>query len=169
MEYTQEQLKTAYKNLPPDLQDAIFNVESAQVIQIIGKNNNLTAEQIGSLAEEIALIMLGLNHPTEFIPNLSHHLNIDKEAAKKIAQEVNDQLFSKVRHSLKKIYHLEETSQIKTEIIKEIEKEEPKITDILQNLKAPTEEGVSRAPMQESEHSNSDARYPQGDPYREPI
>ncbi len=101
---TTEQLKEVYMKLPNDLKEAILSVDSTQVIEKVGKKYNLMIDKIGELADETGLVMLGLTPPREYIPNLSRRLGIDRESAKKIAEEINLQVFSKVRESLKKIH-----------------------------------------------------------------
>jgi hypothetical protein len=137
--YTPEQLREIYLKLPEDLKDAIFSVDSAEIIQAISKKYNLAIDKTGELADETGLVMLGLSHPKDFISNLSRRLQADKETAEKIAGEINSQIFVKVRESLKKIH---ETKTI---------------------------EEIRRSPMEESEHEKIENRYPSGDPYREAI
>lgn len=105
---TSQQLKEIYMKLPKDLQDAIFSIDSSEAIQSVGKKHNLTVEKIGDLADEISSVMLGLTKANEFIPSLFLRLNTDKETARKIAEDINEQVFSKVRESLKKVHHEEE-------------------------------------------------------------
>ncbi len=102
--FTPQQLKEKYQALPEDLKDAIFSVDSANIIQSVGKKYNLTIDKIGELADETGLVMLGLTHPKDFIPNLSQRLAVDRETARKIAEGVNAQIFAKVRESLKKVH-----------------------------------------------------------------
>ena len=52
---------------------------------------------------EAGYVMLGVTHPNDFIGNLAERLEVDKEKARAIAQEINEQIFKKVRESLRKI------------------------------------------------------------------
>lgn len=190
-EYTQKELLDIYEKLPQEVRDAIFSVDSATTIQNVARNYKLTVDKMGELADETGLVMLGITHPRDYISNLSSRLEVDKETAKKIAEEINTQIFSKIRESLKGIHNIQEpelpqtpftapviskppeipkTEQAevplspKVEIIKEIEKEEVK-----EEIKE-----FHRAPMQESNHTAGPQipegkQYPQGDPYRESI
>ncbi len=171
--YTPQQLREIYLKLPEDLKDAIFNVDSAEIIQAIGKKYNLPIDKTGELADETGLVLLGLTHPDNYIFNLAQRLNTDKETAGKIAEEINNQIFAKVRESLKKIHGAISAPQpevaakesvVKDEILKEIEKEEmPEIMKGTKNpFEAKTKEEVLRIPPAEK-------KYPEKDPYREPI
>jgi hypothetical protein len=179
---TPQQLREIYQKLPEDLKDAIFSVDSAEIIQFLGKKYNLAVDKIGELADETGLVMLGVTHPRDFISNLAQRINFDKETARKIAEEINTQIFAKVRTSLKKIHGITEegTPFIKTlgkkAIIEEIEREE--VPEILKGTTQPpapsegegpphpfeakTKEEIFRIPPEEK-------KYPSGDPYREPI
>ena len=99
-----EQLKEKYNSLPKDVQDALFSDEVAGKIQSISKENNIKDEKMSELADEVGLVMYGITKPKNFIPNLSSRLGIDITIARKIAEEVNSKIFSKIRDSLKKIH-----------------------------------------------------------------
>jgi hypothetical protein len=171
--YTPEQLLEFYKKLPKDLQEAIINIDTPGIIQAIGKKYNLPIDKTGELADETGLVMLGLTHPNNFISNLTQRLDTDKETARKIGEEINNQIFAKVRESLKKVHEINPTPEIvpaKEEILKEIEKDETKeeVPGILKGatqttvFEAKTKEEVLRIPPEEKKYSG-------GDPYREPI
>jgi len=147
--------------LPEDLKEAIFSVDSADIIQAIGKKYNLAIDKIGEAADETGLVMLGITHPDNFIANLAERLKIDKDMAGKIAREVNDQIFAKVRESMKKIQGV--NGVVKTE---EAKKEEPKVPEIIQGVNVP-----ENLPVVEKVESPPQLppKYPGGDPYREPI
>ncbi|MBU2219469.1 hypothetical protein KKG15_03195 [Patescibacteria group bacterium] len=140
MEYTDEQILEMYKKLPEDLRNAIFSVEMTGAVKGIGEKYQLPIDKIGALGNETGMVMLGVTHSRDFIVNLGNRLNVDKETARKIADEINTQIFSKVRESLKKIHEGEEAPTLrpeasevgvptpagvgKDEILKEIEGEE---------------------------------------------
>lgn len=116
MPYTYEQLSEKIEKLPEDLREAIFGAESSQILQEIGKKYALHIDKLGELVNEVGLVMVGITHPKDFIPNLAERLGVDKMTAKNIAQDVNAQIFAKVRESLKKIHGLSgEPEESKTE------------------------------------------------------
>lgn len=180
-QYTDEQFLEEYKKLPEDLKKAIFSVEMTEAIKRIGEKYQLHIDKIGALGNETGMVMLGVTRPKDFVSNLSARLGVSNDTARNIAEEINQQIFSKVRESLKKVHGIDgeiksaELPEIKPEIkkediLKEIEKEE--VPEIMKGTRKPTEspfeaktkEEIFRMPAQESEH-----KYPQGDPYREPI
>ena len=232
MELTPEQLRKKYLELPEDLREAIFSIDSATVIQQIGKKHNLTVYQLGQLANDVGLVMLGLLPPREFIPRLQKDIEIDAEKARGIAKEVNEKIFAKIRESLKKVYKIGEESgkeegRVETSPIKDVSgqkvpgiKEAPaaenspsqpsvaptgslgevkvsseSVSEGVENLnqKNPFEEKLAgeerivsiekdgeekpgkedgqgqKQPPAPPKGLLADERYPEGDPYREPI
>lgn len=103
-DYTEEQILEKYHTLPQELKTAMASVESSKVVQQIKKKYELNIEQTGDLAGETGLVLLGLTKPENFIRNLSERLEIDAQKAKEIALDVNSQIFSRVKESLKKIH-----------------------------------------------------------------
>src|SRR3990167_3261611 len=106
--YTDQRIAQMYDNLPEDLKDSIFSVDTTSVINEIGRKYGLAIDKIGDLANETGMVMLGVTHPNEFIGNLTERLEVDKEKARAIAQEINEQVFKKVRESLRKIHNMRE-------------------------------------------------------------
>lgn len=108
MEYQNDEIMNAYRNLPQILKEAIFSVDTTQAIQDIGTKYKLTVEKSSDLMNETILVMLGLTHPNQFIANLAERLEIDKETARQIAEEINSKIFFPIRETLKQIHKIEE-------------------------------------------------------------
>ena len=97
------------KKIPPDLVDAIFSEDIAETILSIGKKYGLLIDKVGELGSATNHVILGALHPKDFIPTLEQVLGVDRETAKKIAQEVNTEIFAKIRESLRKVHNIEES------------------------------------------------------------
>src|SRR3989344_3825390 len=106
--FTEEQIAQMYDNLPEDLNEAVFSVDMSEVVEKIGRGHQLSIDKIGDLANETGMVMLGVTHPNEFIGNLADRLEVDKEKARAIGGEINEQIFKKVRESLRKIHNMRE-------------------------------------------------------------
>lgn len=102
--------------LPQDLKDALFSMEAADTIGKLRIKYNLN-EKGSLLADETGLVMLGILHPRDFISDLAEKLGVDRETAKKIADDVNQQIFQKVRISLRKIYGISDQEPITKETV----------------------------------------------------
>jgi len=177
--FTEEQIAQMYDNLPEDLKDAIFGLEMNEIVEKIGRENQLNIEQIGDLANETGMVMLGVTHPNDFIGNLTERLEVDKEKARAIAGEINEQIFKKVRESLRKIHNMrdeekeQEVSDVRhrmsnvnrADILKEIEKDhsqENLVPEIMRGSANPFEEkmkeGVLIAPVEEKHYIEESAK-----------
>jgi len=154
------------KDLPKDVQDAIMSMDNAKIIEAVGKKNGLNLEQISVLAEEVGALMGGHAHPKDFIKNIREGLSVSDDLARAVAQEVNQQIFSKVRESLKKIHEVGEGPEKKTEAPVIPEPVAPKPSPFEQKL----EDKVFAPPIkQELDQAQKESRYPDSaDPYREP-
>jgi len=111
---SQEKLIDRYDKLPEDVQSAIFSSESAEIIQKIGQDYKLNIRQVGILADEAGLLMLGVNSPKEFVQNLNKRLEVDKDTVQKIVREINTRIFAKIRESLRKIHGISEEKKDET-------------------------------------------------------
>ena len=109
--FTDQQIAQMYDELPEDLKDAIFSIDTTSVVNMIGRKHSLAIDKIGDLANETGMVMLGVTHPNDFIGNLADRLEVDKEKARTIAQEINEQIFKKVRDSLRKIHNMREEGE----------------------------------------------------------
>ncbi|MDP3726088.1 MAG: hypothetical protein Q8R36_02730 [bacterium] len=107
---TQKIIQEQFKVLPKDVQSAILAVDLRKKLQTITEKHRLHLDQAGVLETETLFIMLGLEHPKDYIANITRELHIDAEHAKKIAVDINEQIFRPIRESLKKIHNIGEES-----------------------------------------------------------
>lgn len=108
-----EQLIEIYKKLPQDLVDAMFEVDTSNLIRDIGEKHKLNVDKMGELADETGLVMIGITHPNKFISNLTQRLEVDKQKAREIAEDINNNVFKKIRESLKKIHNIRDEEKTK--------------------------------------------------------
>ena len=91
-------------SLPEDVKDAIFGIDTAELMRKISAEHKLTIKQMGELADETGLLMMGFVKLNEYIPDIAKRLKVDKEIAGQIAKSVNARIFARIRDSLKKIH-----------------------------------------------------------------
>lgn len=101
MSYSIEELNEAFEKIPEPLQDAMASVDTARIINNVGKKYNLHIDQIGALSEEAGYVLLGLTHPTEFVSSLTKRLGVGRVVASQIASDINEQIFLKFRDIIK--------------------------------------------------------------------
>lgn len=106
MNHTFEEISEAYKRLPDDIKEAINHLEPEGLLSQIGRKHGLQVDQLGELADATALVMIGLEPMAGFIPSLTDRLKLPAEKVRAIADEVNTEIFIKIRESLQA---LEET------------------------------------------------------------
>lgn len=109
---TQEEIFKRYEELPEDLKTAMYSASTAEIIYQIGKKHGLNIEETGDLTTEVAKILLGLNHPKNFISTLADVFDLSKEKATEIAQDVNHEIFFPIREELKKLHGIGASSEL---------------------------------------------------------
>ena len=103
MNYSRQQLQEIYLTLPQDLKEAIFSVENAEKIYQIAQKHQVPKEKISQLASVIGHILLSVLAMEKFISSLELNLDIERDKAQKIADEIKQELFQPVINSLTKI------------------------------------------------------------------
>ena len=105
--YTNEQIKQQYEKLPLALKDAMYSADIAEKMVALGRKHGITIEQVGYMAEETGYVVLGLTRPTQFVTALREKLGIDDTLARKIASDINHEVFYPLRETLKSTHQVE--------------------------------------------------------------
>lgn len=100
---SEKELQMRFDRLPQALKSALRNVDSARVVVDIGRKYALHIDKLGELGEETGLVILGITHPAQFIERLVRHLGTTEEKARQIGQEINTEVFLKIREALKQV------------------------------------------------------------------
>jgi len=104
-EYTREQLWKLYEKLPEELKEAIFSAETADNIWNICEKNKI--EKVSKVAEYVGQVLHGVLPPEDFQETLEKELKLEKDLAKKAAQEIDRFIFYPVKTSLEELYKIE--------------------------------------------------------------
>ena len=104
-EYTRDQLWKLYKDLPNELKEAIFALETVDSIYDICSRNEI--ENAQGVAKSIGYVLLGVLPPDDFQETLKKEIGLDQEKTKKVAQEINRFIFYPVKTSLEELYKIE--------------------------------------------------------------
>ena len=102
-QFTTEQIHKRYESLPEDIKTVVSSREVAELLESIGREHKLRIDKTGLLIEQTTLIMLGFIKSHEFVNNLTRELQIGKEQAESIAIEIDEQVFSRIRKSLRDV------------------------------------------------------------------
>lgn len=116
--YTQEEKQKALNRLPPSVQEIIRSANTGEKIRSISRIYNLRVDKIATLEEQVIAVMLGLEKPENFIPNLKEALQLDDLIIGGITKDVEEKIFK----------------EIKTELIKSTEAK-PVVSDQLSDVK----------------------------------
>lgn len=102
MTYTLEQIEEKYRQLPEAVKEAMYSVETSDQIMALGKKYNLHIDQIGLLAEETGLVMLGLTPYYQLVDNIQKKLGLSRTVAEDITIDVNTEIFLPIREFLQR-------------------------------------------------------------------
>lgn len=155
---TTEELFEAYEKLPQEVQAAIADINTEGRVFEIGENNKLRIDQIGELADEVGLALLGFTRLDEFTAHVKSRLNVAETEAGKIADEINSQIFTPIKGALQRGKSVRELGGDK--------KGEEKPTD---NKTIFEEKMVKLFRLPREEVDLSEATKPPNDPYLEPL
>ena len=103
-EYEKEQLWKRYKNLPKNLQEAVFSEDIAIIIYKLCKKNNVEELLMSKIAKQVGHIFLGMLSPDILEEKLISELQIEKGKAKKISSEINQFILLPLKTDLENIY-----------------------------------------------------------------
>jgi len=124
-EYTKEQFWKLYEKLPEELKDAIFSEETANDIGDICERNRVEDEKASEVAKYTGRVLLGVLLPDEFQKTLEKEVGLEKEVAKKVAQEISRFVFFPVKESLASLYKVEAAPPTRPSIEAAPPKEKP--------------------------------------------
>lgn len=104
MNYSEQILKERFEQLPEDVKEAILATPWKEKLRQISGKHNLHIDQAGHLGEETVLVMFGVEHADNLVSNIAKHVEVSEDKAEAIAEDLNREIFLKVRESLKKIF-----------------------------------------------------------------
>lgn len=108
-EYTKEEFWKLYEKLPQELKEVVFAEDTADNIYSICERNGIDDERISEIARYTGRVLLGILPPEEFQETLEKELKLEKDVAKKVAQEISNFIFYPVKSSLEELYKKEIT------------------------------------------------------------
>lgn len=92
--------------LPQDLQDTMFAIETADKVYQVAQDNKLSSEQLWQFSYIIGMIFLGDLRITEFIKKLQDKCQLSYEGARAVAQQTNLEIFLPLKESLKLVHKI---------------------------------------------------------------
>lgn len=134
--YTKEQFWKLYEKLPQELKDALFAEETSNNIEDVCQRYEIE-ENLDNVVDLVGQVLVGVLAPEDFPETLGKELKLEKDIAKKAAQEINRFIFYPVRSDLEKLYQTgavvsakpAETTPSPTASIEQTKPEAPKAED----------------------------------------
>lgn len=131
-----------YFQLPQDLRQAIFSVETSEKINKVAEKNGLNKNQLWWASHTTGMILLGEINIVNFVKTLQEKCHLGREPARQLARDINQAVFLPVKESLKRIHKVtewpreNETTSPKLETTEtNLEPSGPKINGNLVDLK----------------------------------
>lgn len=103
-ENLKKEIVARFDALPKDIQNVILSSDFPEKIKKVREKFGLSEEGEADLSNESTFVMIGLEHPNDFIENVRKALSLPPEKAKAVALEVNETIFKQIRESLMKIH-----------------------------------------------------------------
>jgi len=104
-----------YFQLPQDIRQTMFAVETADKIRAIGQKNNLNKDQLWWASYIVGMILLGETNIVDFVKALQEKCHLDEEPARQLARDINQAIFLSAKESLKRIHRVSEWPREKSE------------------------------------------------------
>ncbi len=105
--YTPEQIDKILESLPEELKDALFSMETADIIWQACEKQNLIDERMTKIAKYTGHVLMGLLLPQEFQEKLEKEIKLPKKVAEEINREINRFVFYPVKPLLEELYKIE--------------------------------------------------------------
>jgi hypothetical protein len=121
--YKKEQFWQLYKNLPPELKEALFAKETGRYLHTVCQRAGIL-EKLDEVSEYVGQVFLGILPPENFQRTIKDGLGIDLETAQQLTKEIGKLIFEPVAPILEKIYHPEEIQPERPSIYKTTEPEQ---------------------------------------------
>ena len=90
--------------LPPEIRDILSSEATVELVENIGIKHGLSEVEQGFLLRITGKLLKGVLPPTTFIKELEANIDIPRERAAYIAQEINRDIFNDVKDALKSLY-----------------------------------------------------------------
>lgn len=163
-QFSLEEIRKRTESLSPAIKSLLYSHDVSSIIQSIGAKHRLHVDKIGSLEEAVNLVLLGEVEPEHFMEYAENDLGIERAASEAIAQDLNEQLFSKIRDSLRQKVEAAAEPELKPQT-------QPK--EGLPEVRPPrpdplTSVSVSKERVVDTSVPLASGRY-KTDPYREPA
>ncbi|MDD5145438.1 MAG: hypothetical protein PHF44_01105 [Candidatus Pacebacteria bacterium] len=114
-EFKQEEINKLIDELPEDIKETLFSLETADTINNASKMYELEDEEITELTDCVALTLLGIIPLSDFQKTIKERAKLTDSLAKTISQQITRLIFYPVKNSLEELQKIETSSGAKSE------------------------------------------------------
>jgi hypothetical protein len=119
-----QQVRQRIKSLPPTLVDALFSIQTAEVVRMTIEQNNIPIEKSSPIAQAIGLVLLGFIHPEDLAKEIQEKAGVAPQMASAVSSSFAAKIFSPLKGDLDKAYapllHPHEEAAIAPKIIQDV-------------------------------------------------
>lgn len=174
----QKIIQDRFAELPESVQLAVTDASVEKKLRALSEKYKLHLDQWVLLENEIMLTLLGLEEPQDMAENVAREVEVDKELAQQIVNDIAVQIFQPIREqlqgTLQKTGDRRETVEVPTIGTDQAQKRQEAIDTLLKKEKLPREDAEEKtAPTDSTAYkpgqSSAERHDVQEDPYRESI
>jgi hypothetical protein len=99
-----QQRQQAWVKLPEEIRALLSDMATVDAIEAIGAKHGLSPMEQGFLVRITSRLIMGTLRPTEFVREIEANIDVGRDKAAYIAQDINRDIFNKVKNSLKDIH-----------------------------------------------------------------
>lgn len=104
--------QTPWEKLPPEIRELLSNEATVELVEKIGIKHGLSAIEQGFLLRITGKLLKGVLPPTAFVKEIEASIDVPRERAAYIAQEINRDIFNDVKDALKNLYGVGATTTL---------------------------------------------------------
>lgn len=110
MTLLQQQIKSVFSTLPQKIQDLLLSEDFNERVEQVALHYTLDEIDTGILIRITVRLLAGIIPPTQFVSTIIEEIDIPREKAAFIAQEINRDIFNPLKEELKQIHQIGESA-----------------------------------------------------------
>src|SRR5258708_612581 len=91
-----------FTTISPRLQDAMFSIQNAEIIDLIANQNNISEDKVGGIADAVAWVLRGFIHIEDVAKELQDTIGVPAQTATEIVKSLENKIFNPLRSELEK-------------------------------------------------------------------
>lgn len=114
MTMLQQQLRAVFPTLPTKIKDLLLSEDFNARVEHIASHYTLDEVGTGALTRIIVRLLAGIIPPTQFVNAITEEIDVPRDKAAFIAQEVNRDIFNPIKDELAQVHRVEQGKVVAT-------------------------------------------------------